>query len=190
MPAKQLFTNNAVSLLAAPISSTSTTLEVMAGYGALFPQPVDPGDFFLVTLENQAATSREIIRVTGRAGDILTGLQRGQEETTPQAWTASLNNDTLVDHRVTAGTLREALIQTSAEIYDSAFTTTVVASTTVLQLPSNYKPASTRLYVGGMRMKRDVDYVETSANILTINFVITSTHITAGTNIVVDYVAA
>jgi len=107
----QLFTNNAVSLLALPISAADTSLTVMSGYGALFPQPIDAGDFFLVTLENQTATAREIIRVTGRTGDTLTGLVRAQEGTSAQAWAASLGNDTLVDHRVTAETMRQALLQ-------------------------------------------------------------------------------
>jgi hypothetical protein len=107
----QLFTNNAVTLLAAPISPSDVSLTVMSGYGSLFPLPIDAGDFFLVTLENQSGTSREIIRVTGRSGDTFTGLVRAQEGTTAQAWSASLGNDTLVDHRVTAETMRQALLQ-------------------------------------------------------------------------------
>lgn len=107
----QLFTNNAVSLLATAISSSATSLTVMSGYGSLFPQPVDAGDFFLVTLENQTGTAREIIRVTGRSGDTFTGIVRAQEGTTAQAWSASIGSDTLVDHRVTAETMRQALLQ-------------------------------------------------------------------------------
>ena len=83
----------------------------MAGYGQLFPQPVDPGDFFLVTLENQTGTAREIIRVEGRSGDTFTNIVRAQEGTTAQAWASSSGNDTLVDHRVTAETMRQALLQ-------------------------------------------------------------------------------
>lgn len=106
----QLFTNNAVSLLAAPITAGATSLTVMAGYGALFPQPAAPNEYFLVTLENQTGTAREIVRVNGRTGDTLTGLVRGQEGTVAQAWSATLGNDTLVDHRVTAETMRLAMI--------------------------------------------------------------------------------
>ena len=107
----QLFTNNAVSLLAAPISASATSLTVMAGYGSLFPNP-GTNQFFLVTLENETGTAREIIRVTGRTGDVLTFTlaNRGQEGTTPQAWGASSGNDTLVDHRVTAETMRLAML--------------------------------------------------------------------------------
>lgn len=107
----QLFTNNATSLLAAPISPIATSLTVMSGYGVLFPQPIDPDDFFLVTLENQTGTAREIIRVEGRSGDTFTTIVRAQEGTVAQTWGASIGNDTLVDHRVTAETMRQALLQ-------------------------------------------------------------------------------
>lgn len=107
---KQLFTNNAVSLLTAPISATSTSLTVMAGYGALYPNP-GPNEYFLVTLENQTASVREIIKVTGRVGDTFTFTlaDRGQEGTTALPWAASSGNDTLVDHRVTAETMDRAM---------------------------------------------------------------------------------
>lgn len=107
---QQLFTNNAVSLLAAPITATSTSLTVMAGYGALYPNP-GPNQYFLVTLENQTATVREIIKVNSRVGDVLsfTLADRGLEGTTAQAWGASIGNDTLVDHRVTAETMDRAM---------------------------------------------------------------------------------
>ena len=104
----QLFTNNAVSLLAAPIGAGATSLTVMAGLGASYPNP-NPGEYFLVTLENQAGTVREIIRVDARVGDTFTVIQRAQEGSTAVAWAASLGNDTLVDHRVTAETMRLAM---------------------------------------------------------------------------------
>ena len=107
----QLFTNNAVSLLASPISASATSLTVMSGYGSLFPQPIVEGDFFLVTLEDQTASTREIIRVTGRIDDTFIGLVRAQEGTDASAWSASLGSDTLVDHRVTAETMRQAFLQ-------------------------------------------------------------------------------
>lgn len=105
----QLFTNNAVSLLAAPISASNTSLTVMAGLGNLYPNP-GPGEYFLVTLEDQAGSAREIIRVNSRSGDTFSGLVRAQEGTIAQAWSASLGSDTLVDHRVTAETMRLAMI--------------------------------------------------------------------------------
>lgn len=103
----QLFSNNAVTLLAAPIGPSDTSMTVMAGYGAQFPNPA-PGEFFLITLENQTATAREIIKVTARSGDTFT-VERAQEGTTALSWGASLGNDTLVDHRVTAETMTRAM---------------------------------------------------------------------------------
>ena len=113
MHLKQLFTNNAVSLLAAPISASSTTLAVIAGHGSLFPSIVEPGHYFLVTLENETATQREIIKVNGRVGDVFTSLERGWEGTTPQNWPSGGGSDTLVDHRVTAGTLTNLVHETN-----------------------------------------------------------------------------
>jgi hypothetical protein len=107
MPAAgQLFTNNAVAILDASLTPTSTTIQVQPGHGALFPAPTAAHEFFLVTLESAfAPTVREIVKVSARSGDVLTVAPggRGWEGTTPQAWSAG---DTLVDHRVTAGTLR------------------------------------------------------------------------------------
>jgi hypothetical protein len=108
----QLFANNAISLLAAPITVISTSLTVITGHGALYPQPTGDGsDFFLITLEDQSATTREIIKVTGRVGDTLLFnlADRGQEGTTVQAWSSNPGHETLVDHRVTAETMQWAM---------------------------------------------------------------------------------
>ncbi len=102
----QLFTNNAVALLDSGITASALSLTVQSGLGNLFPQPVNPGEWFLVTLEDvNSPLTREIIKVIGRSDDTFTidPAGRGWEGTTPQAWPA---NDTIVDHRVTAGTLR------------------------------------------------------------------------------------
>lgn len=106
----QRFSNNAISLLASPLSAHGTSLTVLPGTGALYPALANDGsDYFLITLENQEATTREIIRVTGRTGDTLFGITRGLEGTTPRSWSASSGADTLVDHRITAGTMRLAM---------------------------------------------------------------------------------
>jgi hypothetical protein len=138
----QLFTNNAISLLASPISASATTLTVMSGHGFLFPQPTGPNQYFLITLEDQAATTREIIRVNGRTGDTFTGIQRGQEGTPAVAWSASIGADTLVDHRVTAETMRLAMLLPE--------TTAAVASTIDIQLNGVTVgvPASTLNFTG------------------------------------------
>lgn len=105
----QLFTNNAISLLQTSIGPTDMTIQVQPGLGAEYPQPVNPGEFFLVTLETLSSPlAREIIQITGRSGDVLTVGARGLEGTVPQAWTA---DQTLVDHRITAETIRQAFLQ-------------------------------------------------------------------------------
>jgi len=104
----QLWSNNAISLLQNSIGASDTTLTVQPGLGAKFPQPTNPGEFFLITLEDvNAPVAREIIKVMGRTGDTFTGLVRAQEDTTALAWPAG---DTLVDHRMTAATVHQSFI--------------------------------------------------------------------------------
>jgi hypothetical protein len=101
----QIFTNNAISLLDISISNSDLNIYVIPGDGVLFPQPLNSTDFFLVTLEDSTASTREIIKIIGRTGDVLhvdpTG--RGFENTNPHSWPI----DTLVDHRLTAFTLNK-----------------------------------------------------------------------------------
>jgi hypothetical protein len=107
----QLFTNNAISLLQVSISASDTTIVLQPGQGALFPLPTNPGEFFLITLESIASPlNREIIKISGRVGDILTvhPTGRAQEGTVAQVWPAI---NTLVDHRITAETIRQAFLQ-------------------------------------------------------------------------------
>jgi hypothetical protein len=131
----QLFTNNAVSLLQANISASDTTIIVQPGLGAEFPQPVNPGEFFLITLENIAAPlQREIIKVMGRSGDVLTGCIRAQEGTFAQSWPAT---NTLVDHRITAETIKQAFLQPVAPPPSSGTGGYVYAPVTILPLQSD-----------------------------------------------------
>ena len=79
----QLFANNAKTTLAAPITSTQTTITVATGTGALFPNPTT-GQRFKVTLVSSASASvYEICDCTSRSGDTLTVI-RGQEGTSGQ----------------------------------------------------------------------------------------------------------
>ena len=102
---RQLFANNAISILAQNLSPTELEIYLTSGFGDLFPNPL-AGEWFLVTLETiEAPFVREIVKVVERNGDILIidPLGRAQENTTARAWVA---NQTIVDNRVTAGTLR------------------------------------------------------------------------------------
>lgn len=99
MTTTYLFANNASSDLAAPISSSDTTLSVTAGTGVRFPNPA-VGQAFTVTLNDQATGDiYEIMLCTGRTGDVLT-VVRAQEGTSAQSWTAG----DFVANFITAGT--------------------------------------------------------------------------------------
>lgn len=83
-----LFANNAQTTLAGSIGPSTTTLNVQAGGGALFPNP-SPGQGFAASLTD-AATGllREVVLVTQRSGDTMT-VVRGQEGFTPISWSAN-----------------------------------------------------------------------------------------------------
>ena len=209
---RQLFTNNAVSLLGASISASDMTLTVTAGFGTLYPNP-GPNEFFLVTLENRAATIREIIKVSQRIGDTFVIAQRGCEGTGAKAWNVHAN-PTLVDHRATAQTLADLAndyenaafpaLQTFPEAldyllslatgaiprtYNASFVLSYESGQTVITLESNLVIGSSAVFVGGMRQKMGVDYIEQAPNIIRLLYDI-STTIDDGTNVVVDFTPA
>lgn len=104
--AKQLYANGASSLLAASISDTDLTIQVAAGFGALYPNP-GGGEFFIAALEN-ADGDIEFCKITSRTTDLLTIASggRGQDGTSPQSW---VNGQTRVEVRATKGTLEKFL---------------------------------------------------------------------------------
>jgi hypothetical protein len=77
-----LFTNNAGSTFANPVDMAATTVTLVGGGGALFPQPTG-GDYFMVTFITVNGTQLEICKCTARAGDTLT-VVRAQEGTGAQ----------------------------------------------------------------------------------------------------------
>lgn len=98
----QKFANNAASVLASAITNVATSLTVLAGEGARFPL-LAGADFFLATLAglngNGQESSWEIVKVTARAGDVLT-IVRAQESTTAVAWGVGIS----ISARATAAT--------------------------------------------------------------------------------------
>lgn len=84
MPA--LFSNTASATLASSISTSATAITVSTGLGALFPTVV-AGTYFYATLTD-SSNNLEIVKVTGRAADILT-VVRGQEGTAARAYAAA-----------------------------------------------------------------------------------------------------
>lgn len=94
------FANNAKSTLAAPLTTSSTSVALSAGTGALFPSPTG-GDLFVLTLTDAATGAiTEIMHATARSGDTLT-VVRAQEGTTALNWTTG----DFANLVITAGTL-------------------------------------------------------------------------------------
>lgn len=81
--AKQIFSNNASTTLAASLNNLATSLDVLAGAGSLFPTPAG-GDYFLLTLVDINGQI-EIVKCTARSADTLT-IVRGQEGTSPRSF--------------------------------------------------------------------------------------------------------
>lgn len=104
-----LFANNAATTLATGISSTSTTLTLQAGSGALFPNPTNGNQFTVTMIDAITETKTEIMYCTARSGDTLT-VTRAQEGTTAQSWVAG----DYVRNGPTAGTL--ALLQSLEQL--------------------------------------------------------------------------
>ncbi len=99
----QLFSNNSIARLVTNISEIATSIHIDPARANTFPDPQHFDDFFLVTLENiNDPDVYEIIKISHRTGSVLHVAERGFEGTDPQFWSTT---DTIVDHRVTAGTL-------------------------------------------------------------------------------------
>ena len=92
-----LYTNNASTLLLSAITASDTTLTVAAGQGSQFPNPTG-NDYFMATIQSIVNSNREIVKCTGRSGDVLT-IVRAQEGTTASAFAAN----SVIELRVTAG---------------------------------------------------------------------------------------
>lgn len=87
MANKFIFANLARSSLSGSITNTDVSLNVQAGGGPQFPDPL-PGEQFALTLTD-AATGllKEVVYVVVRSGDTMT-IVRGQEGYTALNWTA------------------------------------------------------------------------------------------------------
>ena len=119
-----IFSNNASSTLAAPITNVATSLTVSSGTGVEFPNP-SAGQQFSATL-NDAATGLlfEIVYCTAISVDTFTTIVRGEEGTSPLSWLAG----DLVANVLTAGQMA-AMVQ-SVTIAPNRIVTTSGAFTT------------------------------------------------------------
>lgn len=101
-----LWANNASTTLTAVIGTSSTSIVLAGGTGALFPSP-GSNQYFLGTLSpaTPGAQAPEIVRVTARSTDTLT-VVRAREGTTAQNWGIG----TIFQNLITRGTF-EAVAQ-------------------------------------------------------------------------------
>jgi hypothetical protein len=100
-----IFGNNESTTISGSITPQSLAVNLAAGSGAGFPQPV-AGQAFIATFIDQATgTQREIVHVTAISGDQAT-IVRAQEGTQAQAWTAG----DIFAHLHTAGAM-DAMVQ-------------------------------------------------------------------------------
>lgn len=95
-----IFANNATGKLGGDITTSSTTLILQTGNGALFPAPTG-GNYFPITVVKSNGTL-EIMKCTARTSDTLT-VTRSQEGTTAKAFSIGDR----VSLRMTAGSLTD-----------------------------------------------------------------------------------
>jgi hypothetical protein len=134
-----LWSNNASTTVSGTITAASTSVQLAAGTGVLFPNPTG-GNYYVATFYDQATkTVNEIVHVTAMAGDVAT-LVRAQEGTTARVWNAG----DIFANLVTAGTLN-AFVQAgvgpanTAQVYVG---TDVSATPGTIICPTNPVPAS------------------------------------------------
>jgi hypothetical protein len=109
-----LFANNAITTLADPITAASTALQVAAGTGALFPQPVAGQQFFKLTLISAADSAvNEIVNVTAVNGDVFT-IVRAQEGTAATAFNAGDSAENLTTAQTQSNFIQVQQAQTGA----------------------------------------------------------------------------
>jgi hypothetical protein len=78
--------NNAASIIPAEIGVGDTSVTVYTGTGSVFPA-LGAGDYFYATISS-VTNAYEIVKVTARAGDVLT-IVRAQEGTTALSFPAA-----------------------------------------------------------------------------------------------------
>jgi hypothetical protein len=100
---KQLYTNNAKSVLSASITDEDEEITIDSDDAELFAEIDEGNEYQVATLVEplNPGKAAEIVIITARDGQVLT-VQRGAEGTTAQAWSAGV---TQVQGRITAGTL-------------------------------------------------------------------------------------
>jgi hypothetical protein len=83
-----LFTNFASTTLANAVSPSDGSITLVTGGGTLFPNPGASQYFYCVLQDALTGTTREVIKVTIRVGDVLSGLTRALDGTSVQSFAA------------------------------------------------------------------------------------------------------
>lgn len=101
--------NNAVGVLSNNVNTSQTNIVLSAGHGDNFPA-LSSNEWFPLTVVRPGA-GIEIMRVTGRSGDVLT-VERGQEGTMPREFQAGDR----AEMRLTVGALNARLAMQQDEL--------------------------------------------------------------------------
>lgn len=157
-----IFGNNDSTTIAGSITPQSTSVNLSAGAGALFPQPINGQQQFIATFIDQATgTQREIVHVTSIVGDEAF-ITRAQEGTVAQAWSAG----DIFAHLHTAGAM-QAMLQ-SAAIADSSLVHVGNDIGAVNAVVANTFPPTTVAYELGAQY--DIMIAHTNTGPSTANF--------------------
>ena len=139
-----LFANQAQTTLAAPVTSTATTIYVAEGTASYFPNPGVDQAFKLTLLDSLSSLIVEIVLVTAVTGDALT-VVRGQEGTTAKAWKIG----DFAANLMTAGTGNAfaQIYDLETTKYSASFINMDTITGTVATLPSQANDLTNKLYV-------------------------------------------
>jgi len=154
-----LYTNNAYSALAVAIIPTTTTIQLTAGTGQLFPSPTGGNYFYLTLISISNPETMEIVQCTARSGDILT-VVRGAEGTQPNTFNISDN----VQLRITAAGL-------------NTFASPIIPATNVTYVPSGTLTATNvqaaidqvEAQLSAIPVKQEYQTATASQTVFTIN---------------------
>jgi hypothetical protein len=90
MAANIQFVDYAAGRTLGPLATSTTSIQLAAGQGALFPAAGGGLYFYatLVDIETGGFNQHEVVKVTNKVGDLLTVVRGGIIDGIPQAWPA------------------------------------------------------------------------------------------------------
>ncbi|HXB12768.1 MAG TPA: hypothetical protein VNZ45_12325 [Bacteroidia bacterium] len=138
-----LFSNDATTNTSGSILPTDTSVNLTGGTGVLFPQPVNPGDYFIASfVDTSTGTIREIVHVTNMTGDTAT-IIRAQEATSAVAWPAG----SIFSHLHTAGAMNAMMQKGDLGSASIIYNGTDTGTTNAIQVAA-VEPVITTLVAG------------------------------------------